>query len=130
WRTGAMGWPASCRWLSRNRPASAGCREDGSVAGGPPGGGDTPVPGQFPEERRNRAPGILLGPVRRSRRQSRDIWQDRLVGRAVIDTICEEASTAGGLDDFGDEWFLGPLAAWAEDLAQPNLTDFGRGFLR
>jgi hypothetical protein len=47
-----------------------------------------------------------------------------------MDAICEEAAAATGLDDFGDDWFLGPLAAYAEDLAQPNLTDFGRRFLR
>jgi hypothetical protein len=47
-----------------------------------------------------------------------------------MDAICEEAASAAGLDDFGDDWFLGPLAAYAEDLAQPNLTDFGRRFLR
>ena len=35
-----------------------------------------------------------------------------------------------GLDDFGDDWFLGPLRAWGADLEQPNLTDFGRRFLR
>jgi hypothetical protein len=52
------------------------------------------------------------------------------VGRAVLDAICEEAAAAAGLDDFGDDWFLGPLAAWAQDLAQPNLNDFGRRFLR
>ena len=47
-----------------------------------------------------------------------------------MDGICEEAANAAGLDDFGDDWFLGPLAAWAEDLAQPNLNDFGRRFFR
>jgi hypothetical protein len=34
-----------------------------------------------------------------------------------------------GLDDFGDEWFMGPLSAWAADLEQPNLNEFGRKFL-
>ena len=47
-----------------------------------------------------------------------------------MDSICEEAASATGLDDFGDDWFLGPLGAWAEDLAQPTLSDFGRRFLR
>jgi len=47
-----------------------------------------------------------------------------------MNAICEEAAGAAGLDDFGDDWFLGPLAAWAEDLAQPSLNDFGRRFLR
>lgn len=50
--------------------------------------------------------------------------------RAVADAICQEAATAAGLDDFGDDWFLGPLGAWAEDLQQPILSDFGRRFLR
>ncbi len=39
------------------------------------------------------------------------------------------AITRTGLDDFGDEWFMGPLSAWAADLEQPNLTEFGRKFL-
>ena len=47
-----------------------------------------------------------------------------------MDGIREEAAGAAGLDNFGDDWFLGPLAAWAEDLAQPSLNDFGRRFLR
>ena len=49
---------------------------------------------------------------------------------AVVDGICEEAASAAGLDDIGDDWFLGPLAAWAEDLGQPILNDFGRRFFR
>jgi hypothetical protein len=52
------------------------------------------------------------------------------VVRGVLDAIRAEAATAAGLDDFGGDWFLGPLAAWAEDLAQPSLSDFGRRFLR
>lgn len=47
-----------------------------------------------------------------------------------MDTILEEAAAAVGLDDFCDDWFLGPLAAWVDDLGQPNLSDFGRRFLR
>jgi len=47
-----------------------------------------------------------------------------------MDGICDDAAAAAGLDDFGDDWFLGPLAAWADDLAQPNLSEFGRRFLR
>jgi hypothetical protein len=42
----------------------------------------------------------------------------------------DAAVAATELDDFGDDWFMGPLTAWADDLAQPNLTEFGRGFLR
>lgn len=48
----------------------------------------------------------------------------------MADQICKAASESVGLDDFGDDWFLGPLRAWATDLEQVNLTDFGRGFLR
>jgi hypothetical protein len=47
-----------------------------------------------------------------------------------VDAILEDAATTAGLDDFGDDWFLGPLTAWAEDLGQPILNDFGRRFLR
>ena len=50
--------------------------------------------------------------------------------RSLVNGICEEAASAAGLDDFGDDWFLGPLAAWAEDLGQSNLSDFGRRFFR
>jgi hypothetical protein len=39
------------------------------------------------------------------------------------------AITRTGLDDFGDAWFMGPLSAWAADLEQPNLNEFGRKFL-
>jgi len=39
------------------------------------------------------------------------------------------AITRTGLDDFGDQWFMGPLDAWATDLQQPNLNEFGRKFL-
>ena len=52
------------------------------------------------------------------------------MGHPALDSILEEAATAAGLDDFGDDWFLGPLAAWVEDLGQPRLSDFGRRFLR
>lgn len=44
--------------------------------------------------------------------------------------MLDAAVAATGLDDFGDDWFMGPLAAWAEDLGQSNLTEFGRKFLR
>jgi hypothetical protein len=48
---------------------------------------------------------------------------------SALSAILEEAKSATGLDDFGDEWFLGPLGAWVSDLAQPNLTELGRRFL-
>ena len=47
-----------------------------------------------------------------------------------VGAIRDAAVAAAGLDDFGDEWFTGPLEAWAADLEQPNLTEFGRKFLR
>lgn len=47
-----------------------------------------------------------------------------------VDHILADAARNAGLDDFGGSWFLGPLSAYAADLAQPNLTDFGRRFLR
>ena len=100
------------------------------MAGAAPAGADRPGPDRYPEVRRNPARGTLLDPVRRSRRQSTEICQDRSVVRAVMDSILEEAATEAGFDDFGDDWFLGPLAAWAEDLGQPILSDFGRRFLR
>jgi hypothetical protein len=48
----------------------------------------------------------------------------------LVESICLEAAAATGLDDFGDNWFLGPLSAWAEDLQRPNLSEFGRTFFR
>jgi hypothetical protein len=48
----------------------------------------------------------------------------------IVESICDEASQATDLHDFGDDWFLEPLTAWAEDLLHPNLNDFGRRFLR
>jgi Sulfotransferase family len=47
-----------------------------------------------------------------------------------VDQILADASEEAGLDDFGDTWFLGPLSAYAADLAQPNLTELGRNLLR
>jgi len=44
--------------------------------------------------------------------------------------LLQAAGRESGLQDFGDDWFLGPLGAWAEDLEQDDLTDFGRRFLR
>ena len=47
-----------------------------------------------------------------------------------VDRILADAARKAGLDDFGESWFLGPLSAYAADLAQPGLTEFGRRFLR
>jgi hypothetical protein len=47
-----------------------------------------------------------------------------------VERILADAAERAGLDDFGEPWFLGPLSAYAADLAQPDLSGFGRGFLR
>jgi hypothetical protein len=47
-----------------------------------------------------------------------------------VAAILDEAIAKTGISDIGDDWFLGPLSAWADDLEQPNLSDFGRRFLR
>jgi hypothetical protein len=47
-----------------------------------------------------------------------------------VDRILAEAAKRAGLDDFGEAWLLGPLSAYVADLEQPNLTEFGRKFLR
>jgi hypothetical protein len=47
-----------------------------------------------------------------------------------VDRLLADAARRAGLDDFGQSWFLGPLSAYAIDLEQPNLTEFGRRFLR
>lgn len=46
-----------------------------------------------------------------------------------VGSLLSTARKATGLDDVGNEWFLGPLSAWVEDLQQPNLTTSGRAFL-
>lgn len=45
-------------------------------------------------------------------------------------TASSPRRSSAGLDDFGETWFLGPLSAYAADLEQSNLTEFGRRFLR
>jgi hypothetical protein len=52
------------------------------------------------------------------------------MGGESVRALLDAARQATGLDDFGDDWFEGPLGAWTEDLRQPNLTEFGRSFLR
>ena len=44
--------------------------------------------------------------------------------------IKKEAVERTGLQDFGDPFFEGPLLAWINDLRNPNISDFGRKFLR
>ena len=41
----------------------------------------------------------------------------------------DRASEETGLTDFGDDWFMGPLAAYAGDLDAPHLSEWGRAFL-
>ena len=52
-----------------------------------------------------------------------------MAGDLTVDSVLAAARTQTGLDDLGDDWFLGPLGAWVEDLHQPILTEFGRAFL-
>jgi hypothetical protein len=47
-----------------------------------------------------------------------------------VDRILADAVENARLDDFGETWFLGPLSAYTADLERPNLTEFGRQFLR
>ena len=44
--------------------------------------------------------------------------------------IKSEAAAKTGLSDFGEPSFEGPLLAWANDLKNPRINDFGRRFLR
>ena len=53
-----------------------------------------------------------------------------MVDDVAVVALLNAAKSATGLDDFGDDWFVGPLHAWTTDLQQPNLTEFGRSFLR
>lgn len=54
----------------------------------------------------------------------------RMEGGLDAESIVADAIARTGIDDVGDEWFLQPLAAWADDLRSNNLTDSGRRFLR
>jgi len=47
-----------------------------------------------------------------------------------VDLMLADAAEQTALADFGDDWFLGPLSAWAQDLEQAGLNKFGRRFLR
>ncbi len=51
---------------------------------------------------------------------------ENMTPAAIVDDAIERT----GGSDLGDDWFLGPLAAWSEDLTQRNLNDFGRRFMR
>ncbi len=46
-----------------------------------------------------------------------------------IDHLLNAARQEAGLQDFGDEWFLGPLGAYTKDLQLPHLSEWGRAFL-
>jgi hypothetical protein len=43
--------------------------------------------------------------------------------------IVDQAIAKTGLSHVGDDWFMTPLAAWAADLEQSNLTERGRRFM-
>ena len=47
----------------------------------------------------------------------------------TAETLKAKAIQATGLRDFGGDWFEQPLAAWAEDLTGPSLSEAGRAFL-
>ena len=47
-----------------------------------------------------------------------------------VSLLLDAAIAETGLSDLGDDWFLGPLSAWAEDLEQANLSDRGRRFMK
>lgn len=47
---------------------------------------------------------------------------------ATEERLLVAAAEQTGLDDFGDDWFRGPLAAWAADLDDGVLNDTGRRF--
>lgn len=49
---------------------------------------------------------------------------------ATVESLKSEAAEKTGLRDFGDAWFEAPLAAWAEDLHSPALSDKGRAFFK
>ena len=47
----------------------------------------------------------------------------------LVDQMLQTARQDTGLQDLGDEWFLGPLQAYAADLQLPHLSEWGRAFL-
>jgi hypothetical protein len=46
-----------------------------------------------------------------------------------VDSLKSAAAARSSLEDFGDDWFEQPLAAWVQDLAGPALSNSGRAFL-
>lgn len=53
-----------------------------------------------------------------------------MTGGIAADDIVDDAIAATGITDVGDDWFMTPLALWASDLEQTNLTPRGQRFLR
>lgn len=45
-----------------------------------------------------------------------------------VEDLLQAAEERTGLSDWGDDWFLQPLAAWVEDLGSDHLNDVGRSF--
>ncbi len=43
--------------------------------------------------------------------------------------LLDQAAAETGLTDFGDDWFMGPLAAYVVDLQGEHLSEWGRAFL-
>lgn len=46
-----------------------------------------------------------------------------------VQDLLDQASKDAGLSDFGDDWFLGPLAAYERGLDAPHLSEWGVAFL-
>ena len=46
-----------------------------------------------------------------------------------VQELLAQAQRESGLKDYGDDWFMGPLAAYVSDLAGPQLSEWGVAFL-
>jgi hypothetical protein len=92
-----------------------------------------------------RDPGPTVGRLRSSRfplpcppdcihhvrgRPPRHLGDAALQTTFSAESIVDEAMAKTGLSEIGDDWFMAPLSAWASDLEQANLNDFGRRFMR
>lgn len=60
---------------------------------------------------------------------TRDMWDPGVIMTISPEALLLQAQNHTGLSDFGDDWFRGPLAAYASDLDGEQLSDFGKTFL-